>query len=162
MKIKCVRKESEIKGGTWYIRAVINCHGEFWVETHKVHGKPFDSKADCFKGQHVRQIRKLGKYAWSKEQYLSDFGLGSAEVFGVRMIPFSSATFNYLSSIKDVRSFADAINNRKVSDEEFLRVVSNWEFQKYMDKEIASMHEDDFDDDYYDRESSDECLDVAP
>jgi hypothetical protein len=78
------------------------------------------------------------------------------------MIPFSSATFNYLSSIKDVRSFADAINNRKVSDEEFLRVVSNWEFQKYMDKEIASMHEDDFDDDYYDRESSDECLDVAP
>jgi hypothetical protein len=142
MKITCVRKESEIKGGTWYIRAVINCHGNFWIETHKVHGRPFDSKAECFKGQHHRQIHQAGKYEWSREHYLSDFGLGSVEVFGVRMIPFSSAAFNYLSSVKDVRSFADAINNRKVNDEEFLQAVNDWAFNKYIDEELDKMHDD--------------------
>lgn len=151
MKLKCIRKESEIKGGTWYIRAVINCHGSFWIETHKVHGRPFDSKAKCFKGEHRRQIRQASKYDWGGEYYLESLGVGSTEVFGVRMIPFSAAAFNLLSGIKDVRSFADAINNRKVTDEEFAHAQSDWAFMKHMDEESDRMCYEQSEEDPFER-----------
>lgn len=134
MKITPVKRLSDLKSGL-YIRAVINCYGDFWPETVRVYGKPY-----------VANEKNLGR-TWKVKtdcKYSADYFCSSLsgsfsgygrDKFRTALIPFSNKVFDYLCQVTDLREFAEAINRVSISDDEFDAAKVDFSLEQYMAEE---------------------------
>lgn len=139
MKITTVKKISDIKSGL-YIRAVINYRGNFWAETIRIYGKPFvvneKTLGKCWK--------VMSSCSYSREYFCSSLSSkisGYGKKFGTALIPFSNKVYNRLNQIRDLKEFAETINQERISDNEYDEAVADFNFQKYLDEERERMYE---------------------
>lgn len=128
MKIKRVKSERDVKGGQFYIRAVVNCHGDHWVEVFRIVGKAFNTDSKHMKG--YRKMRTEGRH--SDTSYTGDLGIDRKGGF---LFEYSSKVHNYLLSLTK-REFNDVVNQTQLSDFEWASQVVEWESQRQMHDEM--------------------------
>lgn len=133
MKIKRVKTERDVKGGQFYIRAVINHHGNHWVEVFRIVGKAFNTDSKHMKG--YRKLRTEGRYSY--ESYTGDLGIGRKGGF---LFEYSSKVHNYLLSLTK-REFNDVVNQSQLSDFDWVCQVADWKWQKEADDEFNRSYE---------------------
>lgn len=133
MKLNKIKSEKQLKAGA-YIRALINFHGKFWIEYVDLSGRVFNCQSRYMPG--YRKIHSKSKYRHEQEWFIGSLGVPtpSGNQDWLICIPFSNKAWNYLSSIKDVRQFAEAISGERVSDEKFFDMKDQWNFQIQSDK----------------------------
>lgn len=147
MKIKRIKTEKALKAGS-YIRAVINCHGKFWIEYLVLVGKPFNSKSKVMNGG--RQIKNragartwlYGQDQWYLTSLSSDLNprsLNRINAFKTVLIPFSNKAWNYLTAIKDLRDFAAATNGIRSTDKQYENAYWEWECNKQYDEQLTDL-----------------------
>ena len=141
MKIKRIKNEKELKAGA-YIRAVINRRGMFWIEYVLLTGRAFTYRCEF--------MRPMRKYPTANAGYTDSHYFGTLSTalytgvseeyrtskFGTVLIPFSNKVFNYLSSIKGLRTFAEVISGKCISDNEYDIALSEYKYTQHMDQEI--------------------------
>lgn len=142
MKIKTIKKETDLKAGP-YIRAVINCHGEFWMEYLILVGRVFTCKSKVM-GRQYRQMTSKEfsrRYRTSEDWYLSSLSgeLNNRAIrvnpFKTVLIPYSNKAWNYLKLIKNVRDFAEATNGFRSTDRQFEDFIDECERMRYYDEQ---------------------------
>ncbi len=126
MKITRVKSERNVKGGQFYIRAVVNYQGDHWIEVFRIVGKAFNTESKHMPGH--RKLKTVrGRY--KNESYTSDLGIGRKGGF---LFEYSNKVHNYLKSLSK-REFNDVVNCTSLNDAEWYAQLSDWKFQKEMD-----------------------------
>ena len=143
MKIKRVKSERDVKGGQFYIRAVINYTGDHWIEVFRIVGKAFNTESIHMPG--YRKLTTVRKESYSPKEYLyesytGDLGIGRKGGF---LLEYSSKVHSYLKSLSK-REFNDVVNCTSLNDGEWESKLDDWEFQKYMDSHMDDLLRDDY------------------
>ena len=133
MKIKRVKSERDVKGGQFYIRAVINHHGDHWVEVFRIAGKAYNCNSEFMVG--YRKLRTIQRY--SESSYTGDLGIGRKNC---GLFEYSSKVHNYLLSLTK-REFFDVVNRTQISDFDWDCQVADWEWNKQMEDEYRRSYE---------------------
>lgn len=132
MKFNRVKSEHDVKGGQFYIRAVVNCHGDHWIEVFRLVGKAYNCDSKYMKGD--RKIKQIGYRGTRHEtdSYTGDLGIARKGGF---LLEYSNKLQNYLLSL-DKRQFNDVVWNKVHTDEEWKRLLLDWECQRDIDEEM--------------------------
>ena len=139
MKLKQIKKVSDLKAG-YHIRATIEPPGHFRVEVIDVVGKPsiteffslknekkysevFVKQKVVFRNGPVKTCEpspliSLGAFNYKQIPHTSYPNYNSCSI----LFPFSNKAYNYLSGIKDLRVFSEAIFGISFSEEEWKRL----------------------------------------
>lgn len=129
MKLNYIHNEKQLKGGQWYIRAVINHYGRFWIELVKVNGRPFNAPEPMLG---YRKIRTDTSY--NSESFMGDLGVGPRKLYGSVLVKYSCKVWNKLSGINDLRTFAEVLYGQTISQQEH---------QQRSESFNRNIHEDD-------------------
>lgn len=144
MKIKPIFNKKDLRAGA-HIRAVVNCHGSFWVEYINILGKPYYKYSV---GNKYLVVDYDATYKGSvkktiSQNHLADMGINvqRREFTNAVTIPFTSKAWEFLSSIKDLRTFYDVINNRRITDKEFQKETDVHNSYRWHDEQTDKMRE---------------------
>lgn len=154
-KFKTITEPSGLNTGNTYIRAVVNCHGKFWLEIFTVVKKPSLQNIKHMGKNQVFDIRPLHE-TYSKRRNKVDEGRFVSSFVkhgmlhsvnpdtGVRtdvldgaLFSFSNKVFNFLkNNMGDVKQFLQAINPAvTVTDEIMKPIQDEFDFMIHMDEE---------------------------
>lgn len=129
MKIKRVKSERDVKGGRFYIRAVVNPYGAHWTEVFCIIGKAFNAESKHMPGfRKLMTTREMYNSEYRIDSYVGDLGIGRR---GGYLFEYSSKVHSYLKTLS-LRQFNDVVNNSFLSDDEWAEQLSNWQLQKEM------------------------------
>lgn len=155
-KFKAITNPMDLKAGNFYIRAVVNCHGDFWIEKFKVVQAPFFKIEEHMGGnwkfkEHDAEATNIHRKKYIDERYLTDYTGGrSTKVYydcnerlvrvkiqDTCLLAFSNKAMSFLkANSENVFQFLQAINPEVTFTKELVDSLENdWKFQKYLDDE---------------------------
>lgn len=154
-KFKNIKDHTGFKTGKTYIRAVVNCHGTFWLEIFTVTKKPtlldikhmgknwmFDIKPVHRVYSKLRNKLDTGRFVSSfidqPNLCATNYTTGVVtEVESGSSFPFSNKVLNYLeSNMGNVKQFLQAINpNVTITDEVMAPIQEYFDFMIHVDEE---------------------------
>lgn len=152
-KLKPIKDQKGLVVGNFYIRALVNCHGEFWIEIYKVTKKPtlkntwgvqkawlFDysvtnnNRSYLSKDAHVTDA--TGYY--ERGRNLIDYRY--KDLCSKVLLPFSNKAYNYLKKQKTLKDFIQALNPGVAITEKMMdEIIFQFDMQK---RDDAKMHEE--------------------
>lgn len=154
-KFKTISTPTGLNTGRTYIRAVVNCHGKFWLEIFTVVKKPTLQDIKNMGKNWMFDIRPLhetyskrrtkvdeGRFVFSFVEHRKlnsvnpDTGVKTVVLDGA-LFPFSNKVFSFLkNNMGDVKQFLQAINpDVLVTDEVMKPIQEDFDFMIYMDEE---------------------------
>lgn len=154
-KFNTIKDPAGLNTGNTYIRAVVNCHGKFWLEIFTVVKKPTLQDIKTMGKNWMFDIKPLHE-TYSKRRTKADKGCFVSSfvnhrklhsinretgvktvVFDGALFPFSNKVFNFLkNNMGDTKQFLQAINPTvTITDEVMKTIQEEFDFMIFMDEE---------------------------
>lgn len=152
-KLKHIKDHTSLVVGNYYIRALVNCHGVFWIDVYKV------TKAPTLKNTWGKEKAWLFDYSFTdnnrtylrKDSHVTD-ATGYYEhgrnlvnyryknLYAKVLLPFSNKAYNYLKQQKTLKEFIQALNPGTAITEKMMdEIIFQFDMQKHEDDK---MHEE--------------------
>jgi hypothetical protein len=136
MLVKKIKDPVELYVGQKIMRVVCNLYSETWVEVHDVTKSVYSKKIDGFADE-MRMFQTFtGHYLKPRDEFATSFGFDCNPVIKqVACFEYDEEFYNTLEKCKDNRfEFLEYINERKLTDQEMLRLMYDWSFQFWQSK----------------------------
>jgi hypothetical protein len=151
-KFKAITNPKDLKAGNFYIRAVVNYRGDFWIEIFKVVQAPFFKIEPHMGGNwkftlHGGYSKDVHRKKYIDERFFSDYcgrvstkgfydkneELVSVKMRSTALLPFSNKAEEFLKvNSGDVFEFLQAINpDLNITAELVKKLKDEWVFNKY-------------------------------
>ncbi len=142
MKIKAITSVTELKSGL-YLKAFVNYVGQYMVMVERVVGKPY-KKNESEWSKNLWRVQTKWSSGKRYEQFVGDLIGHNSDIATATLLPYSAKMETFLSSAGRFQ-FLEIINGRKLSPEEKVDFLFDWELQQHLDKEMDTYY-DDYDD----------------
>ena len=150
-KLQQVKSEKQLIGGQLYLRLVVNCHGNHWVEIVKVFGSSYGFKPDRRISTGYFSGNRLYKRDWGG--YLTDLGVmpykklssNWAHASGRKLFRFNSYSLRYLQGLGQFEACALIKSNSNhpvvLTDKEKMDMQKKWEYYRWVDEQSQKERE---------------------